>query len=176
MPKKRAKSRFRETGRVGETFSDVFPNELAVITTIRKSADEVVNNSDVLQNDDDFFFDVLEGDVWEVVITGLVTSATAADFKYDFSVPTGATVHGIVGSLQVGAAGSGTNDLAASVDLTADDGIGTLGTGTEAAFYIRALVVVAETPGVVNFRWAQNTATASDTTLLAESWMTVRRI
>ena len=126
-----------------------------------KSASETVNTSDVLQNDDALLFAVTANQECTFTFTALIDIKAASDFKYTFTVPSGAIILGFEGTVhwRDGAA------VAADVgqDLTA---IGTMTTSSPSTNFLlsgEAVVLVGANAGNVQFQWAQNTSTAEDT-------------
>lgn len=174
MPKKRERSKFHRPLSEGSKVSDVFPNDPAVYITIRKTADETVNNSATLQNDDDLFFRAAPNDIWEVEYVLRYTAATTADFSWGISLPSSATFRGVANQLASGAAAA-TDDLL-SANTQSGGNPGALGTGTEAGLWIKGIVDVSGTGGLVNFQWSQRVAEVSDTVLKAGSYMNARKI
>ena len=65
---------------------------LNLMTIVRKTADETVNNSAVLQNDDDLLLPIGANEIWrfEFVIYGI--SNATADFKYSLVGPAASNV------------------------------------------------------------------------------------
>lgn len=97
------------------------------------------------------------------------------DIKFDWTIPAGATLRwGPLGN----ASGDTTqkyaaNSAANSSVLTA----GTYGTGgTRSAASPRGYVTVGGTAGNLQLRWAQNTSSATATTVYAGSWIRLQRI
>lgn len=175
MPKKRERSRFKnslERANVGDSFVDVFPNEPAQIITIRKASPETVNNSATFQDDADFFFRVGVNEIWDVELVLIFDGNTTADFKWQWSLPSGGEFDGTAHVLQTAAA-TGADHRFVVVDETGSIAGGL--TGNTAA-YIRGLLVTGTVPGVAQFQWAQDTATAVDTILRARSFMTRRKV
>ena len=56
-------------------------------TVVRKTADETVSNSTVLQNDDHLVLSVGASDVWDILMVLRINSSAVADFKWVFTVP-----------------------------------------------------------------------------------------
>lgn len=65
------------------------------IVKVYKAADETINNSVVLQNDDDLLIPVEANEVCLFILTLKFISDTIADFKHIFTVPVAATLEGI---------------------------------------------------------------------------------
>lgn len=138
---------------------------LAGVAIIVKPDDETVNTSSTLQNDDDFSFPVEANSAYLVEIDYLMTSGTTPDFKWAFTLPSGATGRA---SYQVGASWSTNNDVtfAANVD----------GLSGERLYLIHVLIETAGAAGTAQWQWAQNTSDASDTTVGANSVLRYRKV
>lgn len=147
------------------------------VTVARKSADETVNNSSTLQNDDHLSLSVAANETWAFDGVLLVTSvSTASDFKLGWTVPASTTM------LWAMVSNANAHWLAA----TAGSSPGTLNTesstpsaGGVAGTYgllLRGVIRVAGTAGTVQFQWAQATLTAEDTKLLKDSHIVFRRL
>lgn len=127
-----------------------------------KTVDEIVNNSDVLQNDDALFLALAASKTYAFTLFAKYSSVTVTpDLLFDFSGPTGA--HRWNADV---ATGGGDSGYAAAL---ATDQICT----TAAATFGLFIQGIAVTVGAVNltFRWAQNTATLEDTKILADSYL-----
>jgi len=135
-----------------------------------KAADESVNSSNTgttLQNDNELFVTVPANVTRKLEMHVIQNSPTAADFKADFTFPAGLTM--TYSRLGVGlASGGNVHQLFVSNQLTVilDDGL-----AADRSFMIWGRVTNGSTAGVLQFRWAQNTANASDTTVRAGSYM-----
>lgn len=132
---------------------------------IRKAIDEIVNNSDVLQDDDELFFSVLANEVWHFILSIRVNSAADADFDYKMAIPAGATCE--------------RNDYMRKVPSTADATAETTMpcNGTDQiAIQSNNLYVGGGNPGDVQLQWAQNTARVSDTKCLKNSFILAHQL
>lgn len=149
-------------------------------TVIRKAADETVNNSATLQNDDHLVLPVAANETWQFELWLLLSSSSgsAADWKFGWTVPASTTM--FWGSPSANAA---TNQFvtvgvaATPVALTSESG--TVTSGSDAVtngVILRGWIRVAGTAGNVQFQWAQNTATAVDNKVLKDSVLIARRI
>ena len=136
------------------------------LTRIYKTSDEVINNSAVLQADNVLAFPVLAG-FFEFEFVIFFTSTVGADLAWDLSVPVGSTYSAIVHRLTVSAASTSDDVLQAVTDTGTS--VGSTGTGVQ-ALHIRGSVQAGGS-GTVTFRWAQNSATATDTTVKAGSFV-----
>ena len=131
---------------------------------ICKAADETVNNSDTLQDDDDLLFPVGASQTWAFTLWLYVTSGTTPDLKVAIIVPAsttgGAIVVDEIQTLWIGLGGSGG---------------AVAGQGGARAIVIQGMAKIT-TAGNVKLQWAQNTADASDTKILAGSSLIAWRI
>lgn len=132
---------------------------------IRKTADESVNNSNAMQNDDELLFAVAANEVWLVEIVLINKSATSGTpcMKCQLSLPSGAVFRGWV---------SGT-------DPSEENLFGWWNGGSKSFyadsvdyylwFHAIGVLINGGTAGNMQLQWAQNTATAENTTLKANS-------
>lgn len=132
------------------------------VATAVKSADESVNNSDVLQNDDDLLVPVAANTDYVFILDILAVSVTATpDLKVGWSVPAGATMTwAMVGDIEQ--------------NYNSENEGGTdIQTLTSSLKYTRwvGTVQVAGTSGNLQLQWAQTAATAEDTTVKAGSML-----
>lgn len=138
----------------------------------RKTADEVVNNSAVLQDDDHLKAQVDVG-TYLVDATLIYDASTAADikakwsggFSFDWStlgLPVGATA--AVGSVDTAA-----RALADEVVL------GGVGVGSKVVARIEGLLVVTAW-STFKLTWAQQAAGATDATVRAGSWLRLQKV
>ena len=136
--------------------------------TIVKTSDETVNNSATLQNDDQLFLPMAAGERWFFTVTINHVGNTTADLQYTFTIPTGATIRwGCMGTgLDVSEAIARCSSVTASGTV-----VTTAGFTTENQIVLAGVVVNGSTTGNLQFQWAQNTATAVDTKVLANSYL-----
>lgn len=145
-------------------------------TAVRKSADETVNNSTVLQNDDHLLISAAANKAYQFVlylIVNMAASSGADDMKIGWSYPVGCTafwgIPGVLNTSAEGLAASGT----ASTPLT-NQGITATpayATGNGLTFLIQfaGIFINGANAGNINFQWAQNAAGARDLKLLTNS-------
>ncbi len=137
-------------------------------TVVRKSADETVNNSSSFQSDDHLSFAIGANEVWVAQYHLYVTTTAAADFKVGVLTPGGASPTTMVTGLVTGGGNAhSTNPRLTGVDANVD--VQLEGGDTKVGVTVAVLVVNGGTAGTVYLRWAQNTATAVDTKVLAGS-------
>uniref|UniRef100_A0A6M3KEU6 Uncharacterized protein n=1 Tax=viral metagenome TaxID=1070528 RepID=A0A6M3KEU6_9ZZZZ len=139
----------------------------AAPTIVRKASDETVNNSSVLQDDNALVLAVGANEVWKFQILMQVLSNATADFKYAFTVPAGGSI--IIGDLADYSAQNLTADATTPVSIAI---------AAPQAYFVGGIVIYtgAGTAGNVQLQWAQNTANASDTKVLANSYIEAYKI
>jgi hypothetical protein len=143
-------------------------------TIVRKTADEAVNNSTVLQDDNHLLLAVGANEVWLFEFYLLQQSvSTTADIKFGFSYPAGCTIYwGIPSENWVGVATA--ND---PTSVTIETGTRSKGTGNRTqAIWMSAIVVNGANAGTVNLQWAQATATVEDTKMLTNSVLLAHKV
>lgn len=139
---------------------------------VRKTADETVNNSNALQDDDELLFALGANEVWffQAIIIGISTAV--ADFIMSFVMPAGGVIHGFKVVMTAADAFSGNT-------LLEGDGLAwTVAGGAADRCYtiLQGLAINGATPGDLQFRWAQNTAEASDSKILENSCLYLDRL
>lgn len=128
-------------------------------TVVRKTADEIVNNSDVLQDDDELKANVQANEVSFVTLILEALSASLTNLKIAFAVPVGATIVELLDTFHAfGAEADGTGAIA----------IGSM-SGTAKAWRSYWLYRGGANAGTLQFQWAQNAVTAENTTVKAGS-------
>ena len=135
------------------------------VKVVRKTANETVNNSSALQNDDDLLWAVLANEVWAFYLYIRHASGVTPDIKFGWAYPVGTTMSWIQGS-------PGTSLV--EMTETSVDNLTT--NGTEQIVIYQGLVVVGGTAGNINLKWAQNLANASNTIVRANSYLILRQL
>jgi len=136
-------------------------------TIVRKTADETVNNSVTLQNDDHLFFPVGANEVWEFYACIKHYAGATPDIMFKWTVPTGGTLNGFYAGT-IGVLATATTPIT-PLDLTTQVPVN--GAGAEKWFLYWGLYVGGANAGNVQFQWAQATATAEDTIVYANSYI-----
>jgi hypothetical protein len=146
----------------GTDFATGWQNNAGGWTVVRKSADEQVNNSATLQDDDALQFQTVSGQPYEVEVLVIYASPAGAgtpDIKCELSED--ATARGAVQWL-----GLSTADAAQTLSTTDVGGVSAT-FGTAAAKRVaRALAFHVGGGGLLKLRWAQNTSTAGQPTIV----------
>lgn len=149
---------------------------------IAKTADETINSSTTLQNDDHLVLPVVANAVYTFELDLYMTESTdfVGDFKMSFTCPTGATfdMHGSGAHITDLSAGTSSNGewigklATSSAGASLSFGVGTSLTGVR----VHGRLVMSSTAGNFQMQWAQNASDASGTTLKAGSIMTMTRV
>lgn len=138
---------------------------VSVYPTVRvKDADETVNNSNTLQDDDDLTFPIGANEMWAVDVVLRYSTGDTPRAKYAFSVPSGAT------GTHAGISQSTDMDTKSSPTIAV-----ALRAGGVLAI-IKAIIINGSTAGDVTLQWAQAVADESDTKVLKGSYLIGRRL
>lgn len=135
----------------------------------RKTADEIVNNSAVMQNDNHLFGTVSANAQYRVSLRLRVTTGVTPDFKFQFTLPAAASGFYTVLGIGAGAAALALFDDSMVLPQTIEG-------GSASQVLAEGLIVVGANAGVVQLQWAQNVANVSDTTVFTESYLELRRV
>lgn len=151
-------------------------------TWVRKNANESINNSAVMQNDDALLFAAAANSIYVVEGLLLVTisgGASAADFKLGFSGPAGFSWSGGGPGPDVAMAGGqaiGSTNWAGVIGAVGTTlTYGLFSTGVTVIPY-QIVVSTVATAGNVNLQWAMNAATAVNLTVNAGSYLHARKV
>lgn len=140
-----------------------------------KTVDETVNNSAVLQNDNELLLPVLANATYLLDMYLIYSTGDTPDFQIQISVPSGATKSWTprgLGVLVTTFYGDQQSTAARTLPLSLGGGGGG---GLELSANVQGIVRVGSTAGNVQLQWAQNSANASDTKVYADSWMRLTR-
>lgn len=127
-----------------------------------KAADEIVNNSAALQNDDDLVLAVEANVTYSLCMFLFSNIISSITLDGAFAVPTGAAITGTIGSID-----AGLSDL--SIETSYQNLAG------NSFVLVLGRVIVGVNAGNVQFQWAQGTATAEDTKVLQGSTLMLIR-
>jgi hypothetical protein len=132
-----------------------------------KIADETVNNSTTLQSDDTFTFTATANSLYMIEGVLRVSTGATPDIKFQMTIPGG----------QADGAVNTQYDWNGTAGLFTDASSGSLpGALTSATAIPIKVALEVTTGGTVALQWAQNTADASDTKVLKNSWWVYERI
>jgi hypothetical protein len=136
-------------------------------TTVRKTADESRASNTTFTNDSDLIFTVPANKT--VAVRGVIWFSTpaAADFKYRFAF-SGTLIWLEHDNHGAGVTGVGSEDIGTASPISGT----VLGTGTDGGYVEFDGLLTADSVGRnFNFAWAQNTSTASNTTVRKGSYI-----
>ena len=153
---------------------------VAAIPTIlmaHKTTDELVNNSDVLQNDDHLFVSVAANSVYivELNINGGANDATSK-LLISFTAPASSTMKGFVFH--------NTSSRTAFDQIYSGNLLGSVnnsiwgynGSGYHSLLMIKAILKTAGTAGTLQFQWSQVTPVVADTYLRISSHLKLIKV
>lgn len=153
----------------GDTANPTVMDVPSVAQVLRKSADESVNGSDVLQDDDHLVLAMLANEIWlvEMLLKWVETAnGMRSDGDYAFVLPSGASGWGIE------YISDGVTEIS---DITVETEI-SIGLNSEVIARLFVLITCGATPGDAQFQWAQHSAQAHDVTLKENSCLIARLI
>jgi len=127
-----------------------------------KSADETLDTDTTLQNDDDLLLALSANKVYHIQILLFVNSPSAANFKMQFTLPSGASGIMVNGDWQWAS-------LVITQSVTTADTVTTTGNDQCIASYMT--VTTTGTPGNITLQWAQNISDGGTTTVKAGSML-----
>lgn len=141
-------------------------------TTAYKTADETIISTGTYQDDDHLFVTVEANGVYVYTVEGAYSSGVTPDFRFQFSVPSGtfggtyfqyfdATNAMVRSSYSVPATGAVT---------------GLQGKASDTPFEFGGIFTCGATGGTMQWQWAQDVSTASNTIVRAGSRFTVVRV
>mgnify|MGYP001558419133 CR=1 FL=1 len=135
------------------------------MSIVVKTADETVNNSATLQDDNVLLFAVAANEKWQFEGVLMIQSNSTADFKLTFSGPTGSVGQFSRIFREAATDNAGNGDLG-----DVDNSIAIVGGGRVFILFWGAIVNGANA-GNLTLQWAQNTATVVDTIVHAGSYI-----
>lgn len=134
------------------------------IQLVYKTVDETVNNSAVLQNDDDLLVTAEPNSQYDFRLWMVINTGTTPDFKMGWTGPSGATLSWSVqegNTIVIAAVLQGPFTLASVVPLN--------GAASDQMILAEGLLTTGATGGAFRLQWAQNTANVSNTSVKATS-------
>lgn len=139
---------------------------VGAVIVATKTADETVNNSATLQDDDHLSVSVQADAVYLVELEGVYNSGATPGFKTQLAAPAGSTAGSAIGA---GGTGSGFGGVTLTTALNWG------GAGAERWFRFTGKLTTAGTAGSLKLQWAQTAANASNTILDAGSSLRITR-
>ena len=141
-------------------FDHAAANSAHGVTIIFKSSHEAVNNSNVLQNDDDLVLPVAANSNYVAIVTLELNSGSTPDFKCGWDYPSGCSIWW--GIYDTHWDDSATSTLFESSTLIKS-------TNGYCGMVLHLSISNGANAGNVTLKWAQNTANATDTYVLLGS-------
>jgi len=140
----------------------------SAVNLVVKTGDESVQNN-TLQNDAELFFSVLANKIYIVDVFLLLSAVggAAADWQFNFTIPAGATMYFAPGwSASVPYWDTTATNVQPGTLFTPAVALTAGGTNANiSGVHLRCIVIVGATPGTIQLQWAQNTTTASNSTV-----------
>lgn len=136
-------------------------------TYVYKTADETVNNSVALQDDDHLFFTTVANGIYAFAAYVTVTGGTASDFKFQWVEPDGTFSFMVAAS---GANNSQHNESTAALTVPV-----TAGTLITAVAFV-GVIVAGGAGGTFKLQWAQSVAQVEDTVVKTGSWLKYKKL
>jgi len=146
----------------------------ALTQVSRSTSNFTKNNNDTLGDVTGIAFPIGANQVWAFQVNAPASIGASPDIKLAFTVPAGASASGLAYVITDGATNTGTAGAVRIADLTASTGLAGLTAGV--GLVISGVVVNSSTAGTVQLQAAQNSATAEDTIIYAQSFITAWRI
>ena len=146
------------------------------VSVVRKTVDEIVTNSIAVQDDDQLTLAVAANGVYLVDAFLMYDGDTAGDFRVTFSGPSGASMDWTPNGLATSQVSGSASIKLERQNLNGESTLGASGAGSKAVALPRGLLIVGGTAGNLTVRWAQATASATATTLFANSWLRLTKI
>ena len=135
---------------------------------VRKTADESVTSSVVLQNDDVLLMAVAANEIWKFELSLLVTGNATGDFFAAFTFPTSGTIS--AHSVHNGAGGTVALQLFSSTTSpTSGRSFGLTNGSPPESILISGVYVNGANAGNLQLQWAQNVSDATATVVKANS-------
>jgi len=139
---------------------------------LRKAADEIVNNSSTLQNDNELLWPIAANETWVVdFYLGLSNTAASAGFKAAVTWPASPTNASAFGNVPGGGTGTGGGtftETSGNAVISDTDQMGVA--------YVHAYVANGANAGNITLQWAQGGAVSTDTTVEAGSYLRATRV
>lgn len=149
---------------------DIWKGEGKVV----KTANETVNNSTALQDDDHLFWPIEANEIWWFRLILLATGVSVnADLKVGMSGPAGSSGQWFIASA-ASAVGSAVTPTLATDPISGSNTTG-LGNGTSMPIWT-GVITNGATAGTIKVRWAQGTLTAEDVIVNKGSHLDLKRL
>ncbi len=147
-------------------------NEMLPLVAYKSGSQSVTSNNSVLVNDTALVLPLEATATYKVELLLFYTGGTAgsSDIKWDFAVPSGATLS------PIRELGLNTSLGVQYLTVASGGAFGSNGTGNKMCAEIACTLATSITAGNLQFQWCQNTSSATATTVLTGSLLTARRL
>jgi len=159
---------------VGEVLSAADVNSWFVPVVVFKAADEGPITTTTLQNDNELILPVAAGASYLLDGYLIATGNTigSGDLKIGFTVPSGASFR----FTSLGYSLTSTATLAQSAARSSGTASNGVDGSAASPVWVRGNVITTSTAGNLTLQWAENTGNATGTSVLAGSWLMLRRV
>jgi len=147
-------------------FADCLGDDFVPLHSVVKTSTETVNNSTVLQNDDELFFSYDASAIYDFDLTLYYTIKLSSDLKFGFLVGDVTDLRWSFYS-QMGSSYNYASSSVYSLTVGSDQ--------TDRVLTVHG-TFRSGSAGTINFQWAQNTAISEDTQILQKSYIVFRRL
>lgn len=163
---------------VGQVLAAADVNEYLVNTRYAaKAADTTRASTTTLTADPDLTLPVDANKSYRLECMIIANSNATANFKLNFTRPSGMNAFGTALGQGLGGFGSGIPyDAQSGLDITSNIPTFAGNAITDFAVQISAVIVSSSTAGSLTLQWAQNTSNAGNTIVRQGSWMLLRRV
>ena len=135
---------------------------------IRNGTIDTVNNTTTFADATEMSFAIAADEIWAIVLHLRYNSGITPDIKIQFTQPTGSAYR--IEGTGIDAA------FATTIHQNSTGSLAWAGTGGNYAITLHGVVDNGANAGTVQLQFAQNTANASDTSILTETWMLAYRL
>lgn len=155
-------------------------NLVALNGFVRKTSDEAVTSSAVLQNDDHLFYSIPATGtyVFDLFLVAQSAANAAGDLQVGFTFPTGTLTVGAHGADANLASGTTVTTMAVMANPSVASGavFATFGVSTLPTFSWIHGMFIATATGTLQTQWSQAVSNANSTTVRTGSHLTVRQV
>ena len=141
-------------------------------TFVRKSANQSLASSKVLQNDTALLFAIGASQTWIFELYIIWESVSGADIDFSVTAPAGTTGYW---SLHPQWGAGNAFQRTDAFTFGTSQPMGGAGATTPQVTLLKGIAVSGATAGNITLQWAQNTSNATATTVLADSWLMATR-
>lgn len=151
------------------------PPALKEVLFARKTADEGVTSSTVMQDDNHLTLTVSANKVYRFECVLRTDGAATGDISYQFVGPAGSTM--MAAGHDISTTGTTiADDRLFDVFLSSSLGQGTFGAGSITMVHVSGVLVVAGTGGTFKVQWAQQTSNGTASQVLTNSFIELREV